>query len=59
MLRLMCEVFYCMHCYRLSREGSGLTFTSFSGFLKGEVSMASNVLRVMARARGIQLEKLR
>lgn len=59
MLRLICEVFYGMHCYRLSREGSGLTFTSFSGFLKGEVSIVSIVLRVMARARGIQLEKLR
>jgi hypothetical protein len=48
-----------MHCYRLSGEGSGLTFTSFSGFLKGEVSMTSIMLRVMSRARGIQLEKLR
>jgi hypothetical protein len=36
LLRLICKVFYGMHCYWLIGEGSGLTFTSFSGFLKGK-----------------------
>jgi hypothetical protein len=36
LLRLICEVLYSMHCYWLTGEGSCLTFTSFSGFLKGK-----------------------